>query len=413
MTNTKVELVNDNQCTACGACVQVCPQKCISFRRNKYDCIYAVIDRNMCIGCKKCKNVCHLENCVYNSKSNKVYVAWSLNDNIRKTSASGGIATEMYRLCFEEHVHCYGVASDGGGETRLKELISYKDVENSRNSRYVFSSTENCFSEIERYLLENEKVLFIGLPCQVAGIKSFLKGTTTDNLITVDLVCHGTCPYEYLEQHIRYIEKQKKQKTELLQFRDPTFGTKNYQFTMSNGHNLFYRKGVYDSDVYQIGYHKSLIYREACYNCKYARAERVGDITIADFNGLGKKAPWERKIDSVSMVIVSTGKGKKFIEKLVEKKNIYVEERPADEAFLYEHQLNAPSKPHDNRNIFLNEYDKTHNFEKAAKKATRKDVCKNMILKILHVRDIKRVAVRIIPKKIKNIIKRFFYCIRE
>lgn len=406
MSDDRIELADSAHCTACQACIQACPQKCISLVEDEFDCVHAVIDECECIKCGKCKKVCHLENDFFHGKSDEVYVAWSNDEYTRNSSASGGIASEIYNSCFLKNMHCYGVELDIHTGVCFKEILSNDDIDRVRNSKYVYSDTEKCYSKIKEQLADKKKVIFIGLPCQVAGLKSYLGITSIENLIVVDIVCHGTCPYEYLVQHIKHIEDKKNQKADTISFRNPDFDTAKYHFTIKNRSAVFYNKGVYEDDLYQIGYHKSLIYRESCYNCKYARAERVGDLTIADFSGLGKVTDWEKRWDSVSMIIVSTDKGNQLLEKLTTEDRIYIERRPSEEAFLYEHQLEAPPVPHPNRSLFLSEYEKSHNFEKAAGVALKKEVRKNMTKKYLHINEIKNGIRMLIPSDLKKIIKR-------
>ena len=67
------------------------------------------------------------------------------------------------------------------------------------------SDLGDCFSEIKKHLMQETKVCFIGTPCQVYGLKSYLR-KEYDNLVTVDLVCHGT-PSPKLWK--KYLDEQK------------------------------------------------------------------------------------------------------------------------------------------------------------------------------------------------------------
>lgn len=401
-----IELVDNNHCTACGSCVQACPKKCISLINDEYGCKHAVINHDSCIKCGNCKTVCHLHKFICFNKSDEVYAAWSNDTQTRNTSASGGIATEIYKMCIANNIHCYGAEYKVHDGVKIREILSSEDVENVRNSKYVYSSMDDCYSTIKKQLLENEKVLFVGLPCQIAGLKCFLHNTPTDNLLLIDIVCHGTCPHEYLDQHIKAIEDKKGEKADSVMFRNPDFGTEKYCFTLKNQRKVFYNKGVNEDDLYQIGYHKMLIYREACYNCKYARPERMGDLTIADFSGLGRIKPWTKQRESISMIIVSSEKGKILLDNLLREEKIYAELRPSDEAFMFEHQLQNPSIPHYKRQIFLSEYRKTHDFEHSANVALAEDVRKNRIRMFLHIELMRSLITKIIPKRVKTRIKK-------
>lgn len=149
-------------------------------------------------------------------------------------------------------------------------------IKDFKNSKYTFSFASDIFDEILNKLKCGYDVLFIGLPCQVAAIKNLVRITTVKgNLITVDLVCHGTPPPIYLQQHIKAIELKQKQKFTKCFFRDAKFDTSNFVYTLytHNSEKPTYVKFVDENDNYQIGYHNALIYREVCYNCikKYTR----------------------------------------------------------------------------------------------------------------------------------------------
>lgn len=408
MDYSGIELADSKHCTACRACIQVCPQKCISLNKDEFEGLYATINTDECIKCGQCKRVCHLEKDFFFDKSNEVYAGWSKNDFIRENSASGGIASEIYRFALGKDYHCYGVNYSSHKGVFFTELKTEKDLSGARNSKYVFSSTEDSYLSIKDQLSNHQKVLFIGLPCQVAGLKSFCGKEWQQNLTTIDIICHGTCPADYLEQHINSIEAVKHIYSDSVEFRCPEFGTETFTFALKEGNKIVYHKGVYEDDLYQIGYHGALTYREACYNCKYARNERVGDLTISDFSGLGKIERWNyNSSNHVSMIIVSSPKGYKLLDALGREGLLFYEKRPSDEAFLFEQQLMHPSIPNTKREIFLNHYKSTRNFEKAAREALSDNVRKNMLKKKLGFDKIKSWIKLIIPQSAWRKIKKW------
>ena len=244
-------------------------------------------------------------------------------------------------------------------------------------------------------------VLFIGVPCQVAGLYGFLK-KEYDNLTTVDIICHGMPPATYLEQHIKSIEDKKKEYTHKLFFRDPKYYT--YTFTLKNNNGKeFYNKKVLTRDNYQLGYHRALIYRENCYSCNYARKERISDLTIGDFSGLGNIAPVNYDTRNVSCILQNTQKGKSLLLNLGTA--ISMQERPVREAFDFEKQLKSPSIKHNHRMVFETEYRIHKNYEKAANFALKEEkrkaakqrvmlICKDLIkcfMPLSIIKSIKRL----------------------
>lgn len=259
-------------CTGCMACVNSCPQKCIYIEKDDLGVSYPKINADDCINCGRCKTVCHLnnDNLRHIQASEKVYAGWSTDETVRRQSASGGIATAIYKYALENAIHAYGGCLEVGKGAYYFEIKNADDISKAQNSKYVCSKMGDVYSSIKRQLAMNERVLFIGLPCHVAALLSCLGGRK-DNLITIDLLCHGVTPYQYLAEHIASVEKKVNNCVDKISFRDPQFETKNYMMTFRNGNNIVYKNRVDEADVYQIGYHKGLTYRENCYHCRYAR----------------------------------------------------------------------------------------------------------------------------------------------
>ena len=397
---------NHEECTACGACLNICPKKCISFQEDNLGAIYPVVDTDKCINCGLCERSCHLLNNFFPTvSSDEVFAAYSLDPNIRSHSASGGIATSLYTFCLKNGIHTFGVTYTPYEKAKYLEIITENDIELCQNSKYVFSHLGDTYIRIRDYLNKGEKVLFIGIPCHVAGLLSFLNGRK-ENLITIDIICHGTCPETYLNQHIKAVSG--KHHAEKTYFRDPSFGTHNFILSFYEDNVSYYHKDVHDVDTYQIGYHKAMIYRENCYNCRYARNERIGDLTISDFSGLGRIIPFDQPRIGVSCVICSTPKGKMLLDDLSEEKAIAIFKRPTDEAFLFEKQLNAPSIPHPERKTFIDKYIVSQgDFESSAKYALRKDINRNRMKKTLHIEQLKALGSKALPKRVKQKIKQF------
>lgn len=401
------QICNASDCTACGACKTVCPVHCISMHINEYGIVFPVIDHNKCMECKRCINTCPNNNAVIAHPPIKCYVGWSFDNETRQTSASGGIASEIYKYCASNHITSVGCELVGSSDCHLKVIRPGEEIKKFRNSKYVYSSTDDTYKELVSLIRKGEKVIFIGLPCQVAGLKNCLS-REYENLTTIDIVCHGVAPQEYLKQHIENrIESRKNLNNLDIKFRNPELagGTASYWFTISKvGESVEYAKKVYDNDEYQYGYHKALIYRDNCYRCRYAKGKRVGDLTISDFSGLGKIIPWNKEKTNVSCILVNTDKGAILLDSL--KDRIYIEERPLDEALKYEHQLSQPSIPHPKRDVFIANYSKTHNFDRSVRGAVGNILMKNHLKETMRITDIRNYIAGIIPTDLKRVIRR-------
>ena len=197
-------------CTACGACINACPKNCITWRKDIYDTLYPQIDENTCVKCNACIKVCHNNNhTIQFNRPIHTFATWSLDDEDHRTSASGGLASVLYRYCVENCIFTAGVELTRKGGAHFIEVKFISDIGKVKNSKYVYSYTDDIYSKIKKRLLKNEKVFFIGLPCQVAALKTFLKDKCeSDNLITADILCHGVANEDYLFQYLDDIESK-------------------------------------------------------------------------------------------------------------------------------------------------------------------------------------------------------------
>ena len=360
-----IELASKDTCTACGACAYRCPHQCISMQENTIGELYPIVDNDKCIQCHACEKICPVLSPPKLSLPQKTYAAWSLDNSTRQTSASGGIAYELYQFALSKGYRVIGASINPDKSVSLKIAHTKEDVIPFKNSKYVFSSCYDVFPKIKEELFKESKLLIIGMSCQIAAMRK-LYGEKND-IIYVEILCHGMSPTSYLQQHIALIEQQKNQKAFSLSFRAPEAYTYSYTFTLydETGH-CFYAAKTSDGDTYQYGYHRGVTYRESCYHCSFAQKERAGDIILCDFYGLGRKIPFTHDKREVSCIIVNTKKGRTVIDELISSGMIYAEERPLEEAIDGNPRLQRPSEKTKDRLMFEKRIMQYHgDFEQA------------------------------------------------
>ena len=360
-----VKLAAHDACTGCGACAFKCPKQCISMKEDAIGQIYPVIDSTKCVECHSCEKVCPILNGPASFPSEKAYAAWSNDEEERRTSASGGIAIEMYKYAVSNDWLVVGAVQNEDFSVSHKMESSLEKLAAFKNSKYVFSDAYAVFSEIRSALTDNRKVLFIGLPCQVAALRKLFRDN--ENLLLVEVVCHGTTPFSYLKQHIDMLSRKYGKTATRMSFRDPNALTYTFTFTLYDEEGkLFYAKRTKDGDTYQFGYHRAVSYRENCYHCRFAKPERNADITIADYHGLGLSAPCSFSARKVSLILENTSKGSEFVDSLIHNRSIHAEQRPLEEPFKGEAQLRHPSLKNKYRLMFEKEIvDSKGDFERA------------------------------------------------
>jgi coenzyme F420-reducing hydrogenase beta subunit len=360
---------------------------------NNLDVVVPKVDIRICTDCGLCRKICpqNIEAKLVEPKV--VYAAWAKNKEEHLASSSGGAASIFYRNFITKYSGvCIGAAFDDGLVLRHQSSENQEDLLKFKGSKYVQSFIGNIFSQIKEYLKNKKSVLFIGTPCQVDGLKSFLGNSDTEFLYTVDLICHGVPPNAYLQQHFKnYLKRDPKM---IVSFR----ANNHFRVTLSfyNG-----KKIIKKSDIYLYGFLKSLIYRESCYSCKYAQKKRSGDITIGDFWGLTDEiASMENARNGCSAILVNTGKGNTLLEMC--KNDFILFERTFKEARRENGQLNYPSVPYKKRNIFLKKYKKGFSF-----------ACRAALFPDFQINSIYEQLCSFVPKRMKSYIKRIMNLARK
>lgn len=403
------EICEKDKCSGCNACLNVCGKNAVKRVQTELGEEINMIDEDCCVECGLCQKVCPQNSESSLNTPESCFAAWSLDDGIRSKSASGGVAAELYKWAVKHGMWISGVRMT---DALFAEHYITKDLDtlgDFQNSKYVYSDTKYVFKQIAEKLKNNESVLFVGLPCQCDALKAVcnIKRISANKLYVVDLICHGTAPQTYLREHVSAIESKKKKKADKLFFRDPDTYTYTFTFTLKNKGVPFYRRKVDRNDYYQIGYHKGIIYRENCYACRYARQDRVGDLTLADFSYVGTEAPCDYDNKNVSCVLVNTDKGQELLNGIAKEHQVYIEERPMQEEMKYEHMLHAPTTRPKERALFKKAYtEESAGFETAMATACRNIALKNEIRYYLHVQDMRRCVSRLVPSKLKVALRK-------
>lgn len=348
-------LCDEKKCTGCGACANACPKGCIEMKLNEKGYLLPHINSE-CINCNVCENAC--PNINKTNRQNRifprVYLAHANNESILKNTTSGGIATVLNRR-YTKGGHSCGVVFTDSFLANYKMADSPEQTNDFACSKYVQSNTCNIYKEVKEKLENNKPVFFCGLPCQVAGLHSYL-GKEYENLLTADIVCHGTSSSKIFQEYIKHMEQTFHSKIKSICHTSKKKGwniliSKLICIKTENG-NAYY----YDSkkDSYLHLFLSNIMFKPACYNCTYQVMPRIGDLTLGDFFGIGTIYP-VKKLNSYgeSMVLVNTQKGIDALNKI--KDEIYLEERKLEEALYFNHNLWRSSKPHPKREAFEND----------------------------------------------------------
>lgn len=298
-------------CCGCGACLNVCPKNAISFREDAEGFAYPSVDEGKCIDCSLCVKVCPVLSPDVERLPLKVYAAKNRDLQERIQSSSGGMFLPLAREVLRQGGQVFGVefsedfrsarhacASDAGGVKRFS------------GSKYIQSDTGRTYSMTKMFLENGVPVLYSGTPCQIAGLRKFLR-KDYENLYTVDLVCHGV-PSPGIWR--RYMDETAPEGTASVNFRDKVTGWKRFSLVMkdSSGKVLFSQRE--DENVFMDGFLKNLYLRPSCYLCPARKGRSGSDLTIADYWHLKKTLPDFDDNTGVGLVLVNTAKGARLFD---------------------------------------------------------------------------------------------------
>lgn len=322
------------KCTGCFACANACPVGAIKMLPGKVGHLFPTI-LDKCIECNKCIKTCPVNNPVELQKPIKTLAFWIKDDEEHQTSTSGGAAACFTNHILEEGDTVYGSASLPHGVIEHIRIDKKEDAFKLKGSKYVHSHINSTFKSIKADLNNGKKVLFVGLPCQVAGLKSYI-GKEHQNLFVIDLICHGVPSQQVLFEYIESLGI-KRDEVSVVAFRE---AKGSYLTIKSSGRSVYHKNEC--KDLYYMAFNDNLCFRDSCFTCRYSAPERVGDLTIGDFWGLGAKEPFNHNSHGhVSVVLVNNPKGQLLMESCSDKYEAV--ERSLDEAVAGNHNLKSPS----------------------------------------------------------------------
>lgn len=296
-----INITDKHKCCGCTACISVCPKGCISMSEDKEGFLYPVVDSVKCIDCGLCEKVCPVLNTLKNEAEPLVYAAINNDESIRMQSSSGGIFTLLAEYVIENGGVVFGACFDRDWNVVHDYTETKEGLARFRGSKYVQSNVGNSFSQVKAFLDSGREVLFSGTPCQVAGLKNYLR-KPYPNLLTVDLVCHGVPSPEvwrkYLQETVckEYGIKKNKSTVNLcdyisdIKFRAKDKGWKKFSIKIFLRNGKVEMKPFYENPYMNV-FLSNLSLRPSCYDCPTKLYNVQSDITLADFWGVNNINP--------------------------------------------------------------------------------------------------------------------------
>lgn len=321
-----IQIKDKADCCGCTACASVCPKDAITMEPDTLGFKYPKVDLSKCIDCGLCEKVCAFNDNYdksLNLKEPEIYAARHKDIHEIETSRSGAAFIAISDYILENGGIVYGAGYKDHFRVAHKRATTKEERNEFKGSKYVQSDLDGIFRQVKEDLKQGNTVLFSGTPCQTAGLNSYIGKKLRENLVLVDIVCHGV-PSPYIwRDYLTYLENKYKGKVVKVDFRDKSrIGWAGHieSYTFDNGEKIETKK-------YTNLFYKHIMLRESCGTCHYTNFHRPSDFTLADYWG------WEKTNSSinkdnkgVSLVLVNTEKGH-YISDVIKNKMLVIPAR--------------------------------------------------------------------------------------
>ena len=356
-----INILRKEDCTGCGACVDICRAKAITLETDIEGFWYPKANLDLCTDCGLCEKICaelHIEELKQHgtNKDSIILAAIHKDDNIRRESTSGGLFSALANKIYDEDGYVGGAIYND--DFFVKHLLSNKreDLLHIRGTKHCQSDMTGIFQQIKELLKNGEKVLICAAPCQIASLRLYI-GKEYENLITVDFICLGINSPKIFRKHLESLENQFGAKAISIQAKNKDLGWRSLAYKIKFANNKVYlREGKNDNFIR--GFIVSHINcRPTCYECKYKGFPRISDITLGDFWGIEKIAKTMDDNLGTSVVLLNSHKGIAFFDAI--KDQIKTKEMtlsvvlPGNQALLH-----PIAKPTINRDEFYRDVDR-------------------------------------------------------
>lgn len=314
-----IKINNLSDCTGCSACASICAKNAIIMSEDREGFIYPKVDLDKCVDCVLCEKVCPVKNRDANSHNVHVmdfYAARNCDKDILFKSSSGGMFYALAKMIIKENGIVVGAKYDENLNVIHYIAESLDECKQLMGSKYAQSKIGHIYKDIKQNLVKGRKVLFTGTPCQVHGLKLFLR-KQYPNLLCCDLVCHAVPSPLIFKDYKSYVEELYHKRLKDISMRDKA--KRGWSHDFSYVFNFVDGKRVRDSKkIANWGklFFSRFINRPSCYHCRYSNMDRVGDLTIADYWDDSHRRDDIYSKEGTSLVIINTEKGKSAWEQI-------------------------------------------------------------------------------------------------
>lgn len=374
-----IRIEDKKECVGCGACYGACPVHAIEMKADKEGFFYPIVNENSCIQCNLCEKICPVKTNALkeNTPIADAFALKNSDEKIREKSSSGGVFFELSNFILNHGGCVYGVAFDENFLTQHIFVQDKEDIPRIMGSKYLQSPGFNCFAEIKQRLKNDEKVLFSGTPCQISGLKAFLR-SDYDNLYCVEICCHAVpSPKAWL----MYLKQFSNLNVDSISFRSKSFGWNHYGLLIKNVDGNVIVDEPKEKNLYMRGFLSSLFDRPSCSKCPQKPFKSSADAVIGDFWGVDIQNSDFNDNKGVSLFIPLTKKGAELFSAV--KECFVYRGIDVNDILTANGNFNAPETEHRNRDLFwklVNE--KNVSFDVAVQKCLKEKITSRIKRKI-------------------------------
>lgn len=365
---TPAKLSSQVKCTGCGACVNACSIGALTIKMDEDGFYKPFFDVKKCIGCNKCIEKCPILNDVDDSIESmrpQAFAVWA-KDSVRMNSSSGGVFYELAKCIIEAGGIVYATRWSDDFVAYIDSTDDLEELHYFMHSKYVQSNVGNSYQFVLNDLKKSRKVLFVGTPCQIKGLNSFLRGQNIEDLITIDLACFGVPSNGVFQQYLN--DNFDKKKINDIIFRDKSkcgWSSYGYRINMKDGSSVF---PSINDDCYQQAFHNVLFRNETCEQCDYYKLPRAGDFTIGDFWGIDiHDSSWNDE-KGTSLVLINSEKSQLLWNDL-SKAFARVEQVPIEWCANKGNRVVTNARSGHRNRAYFKQLLKTNTFNESVKKA--------------------------------------------
>jgi len=337
LINNVSKVVKQNLCVSCGICKVVCPCGAIEMRYKNGQ-FLPLVNNTKCTNCGNCLLSCYSHNVeiqvfdnfdkqdIIFGKYKDVYTAYSLTNEIRLNSTSGGLITHLSIELLKNNVVdvvCVLPFKDyTGKEVKIELTNDIDEIKNAAKSKYCPASVENIIETIQNE--PDKRLLVIGTPCQSYGVKYFIKKNKLNekNYVFFGLMCDSTMNFNFLK-YIKDIYLKKGEEVILFEYRTKEkYGWPGDLKVVLSSNKTMIIPSIKRAEV------KNYFKLNRCNYC-FDKVNIQSDITFGDCYIKGDESK-----EGKSSIIVRTEKGDEIVNRFSDR--LFLEK--TDKAQIYESQ---------------------------------------------------------------------------